>query len=170
MRHLCNQIILDESDLQSNMKRLALANVLLLPPLDSFFDEDVQSLLGFHTLFCYLSHLREGERISECIKNSTLAHWHCSYCMHFFRDTGLHCRPMNNPPKNPISCHLTCNCAIEYVNVLGGHFLARYLKVRCCIDCNLPPSEALTEFASHKVHRPFERIIRVFLLHKLRVI
>ena len=164
--HLCKQIILDESDLQSDMKRLALANVLLLPPLDSFFDEDVQSLLGFHTLFCYLSHLREGERISECIKNSKLAHWHCSYSMNFIRD--IHC--MNTPPKNDISCHFQCNCAIEYVNVLGGHFLARYLKVRCCIECNLPHTEALTEFAAHKVHRPFERIIRGFRLHKLRVI
>ena len=63
--HLCERI-LNEPDLQSDLKEFAFANVLLLPPLDSFFDRDVQSLLGFHTLFYYLSPLNDDMRKFEC--------------------------------------------------------------------------------------------------------
>ena len=50
---LCERI-LKEPDLQKHLKEFSMVNVLLFPPLDSFFDRDVQSLLGFHTLFYYL--------------------------------------------------------------------------------------------------------------------
>jgi len=42
---------LKDTDLHNDLKEFSFANVLLMPPLDSFFDRDVQSLLGFHTLF-----------------------------------------------------------------------------------------------------------------------
>src|SRR6218665_3366405 len=53
---LCEQILKD-SDLRNDLKKFAFANVLLLPPFDYFFERDVQSLLGFHTLFYYLNSL-----------------------------------------------------------------------------------------------------------------
>ena len=46
---------LREPDLQNSLHEFSFANVLLLAPFDYFFDTDVQSLLGFHTLFYYLS-------------------------------------------------------------------------------------------------------------------
>jgi len=37
------------------LKEFSFANISVIPPLDSCFDGDVQSLLGFHTLFYYLA-------------------------------------------------------------------------------------------------------------------
>ena len=50
MFHLCERILKDP-DLHNELKEFPFANVLLMPTIDSFFDRDVQSLLGFHTLF-----------------------------------------------------------------------------------------------------------------------
>lgn len=51
---LCERII-DEPCLRSDLKELGFANAVLLLPLDSLFDRDMQSLLGLHTLVYYLS-------------------------------------------------------------------------------------------------------------------
>lgn len=47
---------------------------------------------------------------------------------------------------------------------VGRHFLARYLKVKCCIDFNHPCTEAMAEFAATKIVFPFEHLIRRFAL------
>src|SRR6218665_3023877 len=156
--HLCERI-LHKPDLHSDTNEpLDLANVLVMPPLDSFFDEDMQCLIGLYSLFCYLSHLHEGNRKKEhCIKDSKLANWQRDYM------------DWVNFVRRDLVC-LECNWQFEYVNYLGGHFLARYLNVRCCLDCNLPYRDAMKEFALQKIYRPFEHIIRVFLLQKVRTI
>src|SRR6218665_6787 len=64
--HLCEQI-LNEPDLTSELKKFSFANILVIPPLDSFFDRDVQSLLGFHTLFYCLFLLNDDLGKLECI-------------------------------------------------------------------------------------------------------
>lgn len=51
---------------------------------------------------------------------------------------------------------------------LSRHFVVRYLKLRCRIDCNHPITEVTAEFAAAKCNFPFEYIIRQFLLQKLR--
>src|SRR6218665_358259 len=51
---------------------------------------------------------------------------------------------------------------------LGRHFLARYLKVRCLIDCKESESRAIFEFRRLKCSLPFEHIVRCFLRHELR--
>src|SRR6218665_2662386 len=72
--HLCEGI-LSESDLQNNLKESSLENVLLLPPLDSFFDRDVQSLLGFRLLFHCLSPLNDDMGKIVFTEVSTFEHW-----------------------------------------------------------------------------------------------
>src|SRR6218665_2597440 len=69
---LC-EAILHEPELQCGLKEMTLMNVLLLPPFDSFFDVDVQSLLGLHTLFYYLSPLNYDNRKLELNYKSTFA-------------------------------------------------------------------------------------------------
>ena len=152
--HLCERI-LKEPDLQSDFNEFAFANVLLLPPLDSFFDRDVQSLLGFHTLFYYLSPLNDDMCKFECTAESTFAHFFARYIYY-------HKKPLSElfDGSHSIKCHY----------FLEGHFVARYLKLRCCIDCNHPRRKALSEFAAMKCNLPFENIIRRFLLQKLRKI
>ena len=150
---LCERI-LKESDLQSTLKKFSFANVLLLPPLDSFFDSDVQSLLGFHTLFYYSSSLNNDMGKVEFSDESTFERWFARYVYSYQWELVYSLRQHYS-----IRCHY----------FLGRHFLARYLKVRCCIDCNFPHSEALTEFADQKTNLPFEHIIRRFLLRKLRI-
>ena|SRR6218665_414510 len=43
-----------EPDSQKDFKELAIANVMLVPPLDIFFNRYIQCSLGLHTLVCYL--------------------------------------------------------------------------------------------------------------------
>src|SRR6218665_1468461 len=71
---LCDRILC-EPDVPSDLKEYAFANVLLLPPLDSFFDRDVQSLLGFHTLYYYLSPLKDEMPKWNLTAESPFAHW-----------------------------------------------------------------------------------------------
>src|SRR6218665_103989 len=71
-------------DLQSDLKEFSFANVLLLPPLDSFFDKEVQSLLGFHTLFYWLSPLNDRMAKIEPTAESTFEHW---FAVAVYRDT-----------------------------------------------------------------------------------
>src|SRR6218665_3265838 len=132
--HLCERILM-EPDLKSEFKELAFANVLVIPPLDSFFDRDVQSLLGFHTLFYYLFPLNDDLVKLESIAELAFEHWFAKVVYH---------------DKTPISIILQDNYSIKCQYFLGRHFLARYLKVRCCIDSNLPYTEALTEFTVNK--------------------
>ena len=120
--HLCERI-LHEPDLQSDLKEFAFANVLLLPPLDSFFDGDVQSLLGFHTLFYYLSPLNDDMRNLSLLPSQRLHN--------FLPDT-------STIRRNRCQSSLYCSHSIKCHYFLGRHFLARYLKLRCCIDCNHP--------------------------------
>ena len=148
--HLCERI-LHEPDLQSDLKEFSFANVLLLPPLDSYFDRDIQSLLGFHTLFYYLSPLNNDMGKIESNDESTFEH---RFARHVYYN------------KCELVFLLQYNYSIKCHYFLGRHFLARYLKVRCCIDCNIPYSEAMTEFAAQKTNLPFEHIIRRFLLRK----
>ena len=150
---LCERILKDP-DLQNESKEFSFANVLLLPPLDSYFDREIQSLLGFHTLFYYLSPLNDDMGKFELTAESTFEHW-------FARYVYCHARAL-------VFC-LEHDYSIKCHYFLGRHFLARYLKVICCIDCNLPYLEALTEFAAQETNLPFERIIRRFLLRKLRI-
>ena len=140
--HLCERI-LHESDLRSDLKELGFANVLVLPPLDSFFDGDVQSLLGFHTLFYYLSPRNEDSAIAQ-----------------FFTE-------FIHSSHEQLSLSLEHSYSIKCHYFIGRHFLARYLKLKCCVDCNLPFAEALAEFAAVNSNLPFELTIRQFILRKL---
>src|SRR6218665_677229 len=149
--HLCERI-LNECELQSDLKEFSFANVFLLPPLDSFFDSDVQSLLGFHTLFYYSSPVNDDMAKVETSVESTFEHWFARYV---YRDGSGLVVFFQNP------------YSIKRHYFLGRRFLTRYLKLRCCIDRNLPQLEALTEFVAQKTTFPFERIIRRFLLRKL---
>src|SRR6218665_3416240 len=72
--HLCEQI-LNEPDLTSELKEFSFANVLVIPPLDSFFDRDVQSLLGIHTLFYCLFPLNDDSGKLESTKESPFEQW-----------------------------------------------------------------------------------------------
>ena len=149
---LCERILC-EPDVQNDLKEYAFANVLLLPPLDSFFDGDVQSLLGLHTLFYYLSPLND-EMWGE---------WKCTPELtfeDFFASTVyIYSMPLLTSISRgipTIRCHY----------FLKRQFVARYLKVRYCIDSNIPYAEAITNFVAQKTNFPFERIIRGFILRK----
>jgi len=72
--HLCERILY-EPDLQRDLREFSFANILILPPLNSFFDGDVQSLLGFHTLFYYLSPLNDNMRKVALTYGSTFEHF-----------------------------------------------------------------------------------------------
>ena len=150
---LC-EIILNEPDLQNNTKERSFANILVMPPLNSFFDGDVHSLLGFHTLFYYLaSPLNEYLHKFYETDNSTFEQ----------------CFALAVKLKRLLLCAmLVGHFSIKCHYFLGRHFLARYLKVRCCIDCNLPYKEAMTEFAAQETNLPFELIIFRFLLRSHR--
>src|SRR6218665_539438 len=67
--------ILNEPDLQSDIKELSFANVFVMPPLHTFFDVHVQSLLGIHTLFYYLSPMNDYLKTFEVTDDSTFEHW-----------------------------------------------------------------------------------------------
>ena len=142
MMSLCERI-LQEPDLESDLKEFAFANVLVLPPLDYFFDGDIQSLLGFQTLFYYLSPLYDDSVFTQFFAKFI----HATY------------EQFSETPVHPY--HFKCHYFI------GRHFLASYLKLRCCIDCNYPfAEEAITEFAAVKSNLPFEHVIRQFILRK----
>ena len=64
-----------------------------------------------------------------------------------------------------------CGCLLQSYSIrnhyfLGRHFPARYLKVRCCIDCSLPHKEAMGEFSAPPISLPFELTTRRSLLIK----
>ena len=152
--HLC-ETILHGPELQCDIKKLTLTNVLLLPPFDSFFDGDAQSLLGIHTLFHYLSPLNDDLWKRKPDDKSMFAHLF-SEMVYFHRFPLSHCLT----EYGPIRCYY----------FLGTQYLAKYLKVRCCVDCKIPCTKALTEFAAHKTQYPFECIIRRYILRMLNCI
>ena len=131
---LCERI-LNESDLQNDLNRFSFANVSVIPPLDSFYDGDVQSLLGFHTLFYYLA-LAKKEPLKIGVANDSMF----EQLFAEFRTCTLKGLYRFLCGSYSIRCHY----------MLGRHFIARYLKVRCCIDYNLPYKEAMTEFFEAK--------------------
>ena len=97
----------------------------------------MQSLFGYHTLFYYLSPLNDDLCKLELTQFATFAHWFARVVK--FKRLGL---------DRFMLCHYSNN----YHYILGRHFLAKYLKVRCCIDCNLPYEESMSEFATHKTN------------------
>src|SRR6218665_361310 len=155
--HLCDKII-KEMDLQSGLKELAIANVMLVPPLDIFFDKDIQCFLGLHTLVCLLAsslgYLTEG-------KGSEM-----SFQAHFNRQVKW---SYSEVRRVSLSRLLSTPYSVKCHYFLGRHFLARYLKVRCLLDCNCSLLDVglLTEFKNLKACLPFEHVIRCFLKKKL---
>jgi len=151
---LC-EAILHDPEPQGDLKYLTLTNVLLLPPFDSFFDRDIQSLLGIHTLFYHLSPFNDNMRKLELNDKSTFAQFFAriAYCK-----------------RNSLSRFLIESDPIRCYYFLGSQYLANYLKVRCCMDCKRPYTKALTEFSSHKTQYPFECIIRRYILRMLNPI
>ena len=150
---LCERI-LEEPDVEGNSRNLAFANVMVLPPLDSYFDSDIRGLLGFHTLFCCLSPLNEAPRGNS------------NNCYSMVQEFTL---KTINPGKSVLSAVLTKFSSDEKCQYyVGGHFLARYLKLRCLVDCDRSSSEIMFEFGAMRGHLPFEHIIRCFAKHKFR--
>ena len=151
--HLCERI-LEEPDLRSDLKELVFANVIVMPPLDTYFDRDVQCLLGFDTLFCYLfarnEHLWKTKGTNE------------SEFQNYFT------RAIYLEKSLPSQFLLVYNYCVECHYFLGRHFLARYLKTRCLIDCNRSKSEIMIEFKQLKSNLPFEHMMRCCLWQKLR--
>src|SRR6218665_1159475 len=150
--YLCERI-LKEPDLRSDLKKYSFANVLLCPPLDSFFDRDVQSLLKFKILFHYLSPLNGDLGKYKLTAESTFEHW-------FARDV-YH----DKSALVPLAGNLF---SVNFHYYLGIHFLPKYLKIRCYVDCNRPYSEALAKFAVQNTNFPLEHTILRFLRRKLR--
>src|SRR6218665_1212458 len=151
--HLCEKI-LKEIDLQSGLKELAISNVMLVPPLDTFFDRDIQCSLGLHTLVCYLS--SSIEDLTEGIASEML----------FPRCFTKVIKSSDSSMKH-LSSFLFAPYSVKCHYFLGRHFLARYLKARCLIDCNCSLLEIMQEFEQLKACLPFERFIRCFLKAKL---
>jgi len=67
--------ILNEPDMNRKLKVFSLPYVSMIPPLDFFFDRDVQFLLGFHTLFYYLSPLNDDLNKSYEDEFETFEQW-----------------------------------------------------------------------------------------------
>src|SRR6218665_2070828 len=128
--HLCERIM-KEPDPQSDFKNLALTNVLVIPSLHLLFDGDVQSLLGFHSLFWNLSPLIDNARKSGA---EASAKYGQLFALFVFCSTKSLSYCFSFPDS--IRCHYS----------LGRHFLANYLKLRCCIDCNQMYTQAMAEF------------------------
>ena len=140
--------------MQDDLEDYSFANLFLLPPNDSFVDRDVQSLLGFHTLFYYFSPPNDNNWKMELTKKSSF-----EFCFptDVYRDKSDLMLVLENP-------HV-----IIFHYILGRHFVASYLRLRCCIDCNIPYIKPRTEFSSQRIQFPFEHIIRRFYLRKLRM-
>src|SRR6218665_1916805 len=120
--------------------------------LITFLIETYSHCLDFAHFFFTLSPLNNNLQRFDDIFGWTYEHWFQTYSMYYLY-------PLPRP------------CDVNYVGIrcrfyIGRHFLARYLKVRCCIDCNLPSKGALTEFAAQKNTFPLEHIICMFLLQK----
>ena len=150
--YLCERI-LQEPDLHCKSNEMAFSYVSLLPPFDSFFDEDIQSLLGLHTLLCNLSYVKENMLDVDFTPKSL---------PDLLFGRFLYCR--RDEPSNT----LTYSFPIKRLYFLGRHFLARYLKLRCYTDHYHSHTEALADFAVMKIRLPFELIIRRVILRKLR--
>jgi len=151
--HLCEDI-LNKPDLENDLKELTIANVMLVPPLDTFFDRDIQCSLGLHTLVCFL--LSSTENLTEG-KDSEASFQRIFTSM------------IKSSGSKPISLSRLLNESyfVKCHYFLGRHFLARYLKVRCLIDCNCSLLEIMFEFKNLKACLPFEHVIRCFLKKKL---
>src|SRR6218665_1507207 len=151
--HLCEQILL-EPDVQHDLKELGFAHVLIVHPLDSLFDNDVQSLFGFQALCSCLSPVGSVDFKSGKFK---------SRCDLKFEDVFVEDGLTSEAPPIP-HFSIKCHCFLRY------HFLARYLKLRCLIDCDQQSAEAIYEFTATKSNLPFEHIIRRFIQQKLRML
>src|SRR6218665_2424159 len=151
---LCERI-LNKPDSRSDFQELAFAIVMVFPPLDLFFDTDVQCLLGVHTLAYSLLVSSKDLWESVVSKISTL---------------------QKNFMQNVLSEKLSLSYVLDEPYSLKSHyfigrkFLARYLKVRSLSDCNHSLSEVILEFQKVKASLPFEHIVRCFLQQKLRQI
>jgi len=106
---------------------------MVFPPLDLLFDTDGQCVLGVYTLAYYLLVTYED---SGAIKLSILSPFHKSFL-----------RSMRSG-KFSLSVVLAWPYSVGVTRYyfIGRHSLARYLKVRCLLDCNNSFSEAMFEF------------------------
>jgi len=147
---LCDKI-LHEPDQQKSLREIKFANVTVLPPLDTFFDSDIQCVVGLHTLAYYLSPLNDVLQKREVNDTSTFQH---VFARRIFAEKHMLSQLCFQDPA-----------FMQYV--LGRHFLARYLKVRHLIETGCY-SDALLELKKLKSNRPFERMLDVFLRKKLR--
>src|SRR6218665_3983159 len=149
---LCDRI-LNARDLGNDLKELAFANVMILPPLDSYFDRDIQCLLGLHTLVSNL--LPSNANLWETDDNEMVISENKLLEDIYSRNSSL---------SKVLVRHYSKKCCY----FLGRHFLARYLRVRCLIDCNRSFSDVELEFRMLKACLPIEQLIRCFLESKLR--
>jgi len=140
--------------LQSDLKELAISNVMLVPPLDNFFDRDIQCSLGLHALVCHL--LSSIVDLAKA-KASEMLFPRCFTKVIKSSDSS----------KKYLSSFLGTPYFLKYHYFLKRHFLARYLKVRCLIDSNCSLLVIMLEFEQLKACFPFERFIRCFLKAKL---
>src|SRR6218665_3765881 len=150
--HSCEKIIA-EPDLHIDLKELAFANAMILPPLDSFFDRDIQCLLGFYTLFHCL--LVSMEDLLKMEKTTAVT------IKQFFA------QKIFSGKTWMLSMILTESYSVKCHLFLGSYFLARYLKVRCLIDCNHSLSDVMSEYKKLDASLPFEQLIRCTLQHKI---
>ena len=147
---ICKRI-LQRHDLVNDFKQLVFADVLVLPPFYSFFDGDVKSLFGFNNLFCYLG-------LSSLMGDLTFDRFTSNFFERFVF-----------PVENNLSSSVYLYCPTKSHYSVGRHFVARYLKVRCCLDCNFPCEEAMADFASLEIIFPLEHIIRRYVLRKINI-
>jgi len=126
---------------------------MVLPPLDSYFDRDIQCLLGLHALACYLSPLNED---FQKAKETSELSFQQFFARRIYSEKCLLSMVLFSEYNE--KCHY----------FLGGHFLARYLKVRCLLDCKKSNSEVMLEFNRMESRLPFEHMIRCFLQKRLQ--
>src|SRR6218665_115786 len=154
---LCERILNEPDWKKPDVKDCLFTYVFVTPPFDSFFDGEVQCLLAFLTIFNHLSPLNDDlHKCDAHVTNDST-----------FRPIYRHSYYMSE--KYNKKC-LSCSYSGRVHIFIGTHFLARYLKVRCRIDCNLSYREGLTEFAAQKTYTILETVICIFILRRHHII
>lgn len=159
---ICNSI-LQEAEPDHNLERFAFANILALPPLDSFFDRDIQSLLGFQILFWYL--LPQPDEHESLVR----------YTLYEFSRTGdfqvAVVVPLMHPAKRFQALDIVGFKIHEIFrrrHFIGRHFLAKYLKLQCLIACNGADSKIFGVLGDLKSRLSFENILVNFMHGKVK--
>ena|SRR6218665_3254053 len=107
--HLCGgilkELIFKKSNLEKRLSECAFMNILVLPPLDSFFDRDIQLLLAFQTIFYYLLSLDDHIRVNK--------EWSKQWCATYTFQNGLSfCIEYHYPHQVPQFSWKTFSCEI----------------------------------------------------------